>query len=101
MLKVMKVGSIVECVEVPRQFLNIKSMGATIPVLKCAYTVREVGEDQGDVFLRFEEIVNPVQSWPRGPIAEAAFGAIYFREIEFPSALEAEIKECLERELAE
>lgn len=92
----MKIGSIVECVKQLPTAWNQESM----PIVGRKYTIREVyvPMDRNEVYLRFEEIINPKMMYIEG-FYEVCFRNIFFREIEFPPALQEEINECLTREI--
>lgn len=92
----MKVGSIVECVS---NFTQSAIFGESYPVAGKTYTVREIVVYE-IISIKLEEIVNPSFQY-NTRFTECSFNIEKFREIEFPPALEAEIKECLTREFQE
>jgi len=88
----MKVGSIVECIN--NQFpLHNKFPFIKVPKYKGIYTVRDIGvRYDGNVFIRLEELINPIMSWPDGDYGEVQFDINRFKEVDYNIA---ELKEIL------
>ena len=78
----MKVGSLVECI---KESVRLPFRHETLPVVGCVYTVREIEvcPYNGELYLRFEEIVNPKYTYLDG-LGEYAFAAKNFRELQSP-----------------
>jgi hypothetical protein len=52
------------------------------PIAGKTYTIRALIAYNDEVFLKFEEIVNPVFAWESGDHDEAAFEAVHFRPLQ-------------------
>lgn len=99
----MKPGSIVECVKGFMCDRHARAFSTTLPQPGVVYTVREVrvnptkikigtiGRNPG-VYVLLGEIVNPKVP---GFNMEPGFAVEHFREVQFPTDLEAEIQELL------
>lgn len=81
----LRVGMKVVCVDVPwpADISRHLSAGVSLPVPGQVYTIRWAGisEDDGNLYVRLDEIVNPVQKWPGYRAGEARFGSRRFRPV--------------------
>lgn len=94
----MKVGSLVECVKTIVSS-TVSRFNCKIPVKGNIYTVRDVFTSNYNApCIRLEEIVNPLNP---DTGREFGYGVEYFRELQIPPSITAEIEECITRELQE
>lgn len=86
----MRVGSLVKLIDNSTEWVadDNETHSGIYPNLNDIYTVTELEFCNGNVYLSFAEIPD---EW----------NAISFRELQIPPSLEAEIAECLTRELQE
>lgn len=80
------VGMKVVCLDIawPAHAASIAAKGCRFPELGRIYTIREIGvaQEDGKVYVRLREIVNPrvnLRPWPAG---EPRFGARRFRPVQ-------------------
>jgi len=83
----MKIGSLVECI---KDFTPFNEWNIIIPKIKRIYTIRDIRNENGHLYICLEEIVNHK---PKGFRLEPAFHIDFFREVD---EIELNLEEILE-----